>query len=303
MNDKLIFGLGNAKLSKSIATFSLPAGYTCPFAKECLSKANISTGKIVDGEHCKFRCFAASQECSFPSVRKQRWNNFNLLTEANTIESMGKLIQRSLPIHVNAVRIHVSGDYYNEHYFLAWLNVALNNPLVTFYGYSKATPYLTKYKKYIPNNFRLTASKGGTHDDLIETHKLKYAEVVFSVKEAEEKGLEIDHDDSHAFGISKSFALLIHGTQAAGSDAGKALNILRKQGIGGYGTASISRKVIFERELTVYISVKNGKVITNKAPKKIVIADLDNNVVPVVHIEPAINLVKTFRFHKTYANH
>ena len=300
--DKLVFGLGNAKLSKSIATLSLPAGYSCPFAKECLSKACKETGIIKDGEHCKYRCFAASQECAFPSVRKNRWENFNLLQETKGVETMAKLIQRSLPNGIGAVRMHVSGDYYSETYFLAWLNVSLNNPLITFYGYTKALPLIVKYKRYMPSNFKLTASKGGTHDHLIMEHNLKYAEVVFSVEQAAKLGLEIDHDDSHAYTGKKSFALLLHGTQPAGSISATALNALRKQGIGGYGTAKGSRQVIFERELTVYISVNNGKVILPNKRKKVIVTDLNNNTVPAVHITP-VNIKRPVSFYKTfYAN-
>jgi hypothetical protein len=232
--NKLKFGFGNSKISKSIATFSLPAGHTCPFAKECFSKANRLTGKLIDGKHCQFRCFAASQECTYPSVRKQRWYNFELLKEKKTVEGMGKLIQSSIPRNVNFIRIHVSGDYFSETYFLAWLNVALNNPEMTFYGYTKALPHFVKYRKDIPSNFRLTASKGGTHDHLIKQYKLKSAEVVFSLEEAKDKGLRIDHDDGLAMYSDKSFALLLHGPQPQKSKASAAWQKLIKAGIGGY---------------------------------------------------------------------
>ncbi len=217
----LKFGFGNAKLSTAIATFSLPAGHSCPFALECLSKADKVTGKIIDGAHCKFRCFAASQECAYPNVRTQRWNNFEAL-KGLTVEKMTALIQSSLPQGYAYVRVHVSGDFFNEKYFVAWVNIAMNNPLTTFYGYTKCLPFLVKYAKVIPRNFRFTASRGGKCDQLIAKHKLRSAEVVFSVKEAAKKGLEIDHDDTHAITGEKSFALLIHGTQPAGTEASKA---------------------------------------------------------------------------------
>jgi hypothetical protein len=44
--------------------------------------------------------------------------------------------------------------------------------------------------------------------------------------------LDIDHDDSHAALPGPSFALLIHGIQPAGSEAGKAVRALR--GVGSY---------------------------------------------------------------------
>ena len=42
-------------------------------------------------------------------------------------------------------------------------------------------------------------------------------------------GLSVDHDDSHCFG-DKPFALLVHGSQRAGSDASKALSLRKRQG-------------------------------------------------------------------------
>jgi hypothetical protein len=53
------------------------------------------------------------------------------------------------------------------------------------------------------DNFKLTASEGGKHDDLIESESLKFAKVLFSIEEARELDLEIDHDDSHAYASDK----------------------------------------------------------------------------------------------------
>ena len=79
----------------------------------------------------------------------------------------------------------------------------------------------------------MTASYGGRKDELIETHELRYAKVVFSEDEAAGLGLEIDHDDTHAADMDtrdESFALLIHGPQPKGSDAGKAMRALKGNG-------------------------------------------------------------------------
>ena len=233
----LTFGQGNAKLADIIHTFSLPAGWTCPSAKECLSKADMNTGRITDGKDCRFRCFAASNECRCLSVRVARWRNFNALKKARTVSAMANLIQRSLPFGVQKVRVHVSGDYYSEAYFLAWLNVAINNPNVIFYGYTKRCDLIVKYKAQFPGNFRLTASKGGKYDNLIEKHNLIFAEVVFTTEEARRKGLEIDHDDSHAIACDKPYALLLHGTQPSGTEAGEAWKIIKKT-VGGYNRKS-----------------------------------------------------------------
>jgi len=90
----------------------------------------------------------------------------------------------------------------------------------------------------IPSNFYLTASWGGTLDSMIEKFpKVFYrnARVVYTEQEAADLGLQIDHDDSHCL-QDKPFALLVHGSQRAGSDASKALSQRKKAGqFIGYG--------------------------------------------------------------------
>lgn len=234
LTDKLHFGLGNAKLSATIATFALPAGWACPCANECLSKSDRVTGKITDGKHSQFRCFSATNEARATNVRKARWRNMELLKKAKTAKAMAALIQQSLmfpaPLYV---RIHVAGDFFNREYFKAWVIVAKANPDTIFYGYTKTIRFWAENKVDMPSNFRLVASIGGTEDHLIEKNGFISAKVVFSVEEAEQRGLEIDHDDSHAIKAVKSFALLLHATQPVGTPAAEAWKGIMKT-IGGY---------------------------------------------------------------------
>lgn len=233
----LSFSKGNAKISHPY--FSLPAGYTCPFARLCKSTADRDTGKIKDTKHTEFRCYAASQEAIYKNTRNARWRNFDLLKEAKTKDAMFKLIKDSLEYNLpnaNLIRIHESGDFFNQDYFDAWLKIAKETPSVTFYAYTKAIPYWVARISSIPKNFKLNASKGGRFDSLIDSYNLKYAEVVFSVEEAKQKGLYIDKDDKLAWSQDNSFAILLHGTQPAGSEASKALSALKKQGFTGYSS-------------------------------------------------------------------
>jgi hypothetical protein len=252
---KLHFGIGNAKLSTSIAIFDLPAGWTCPQADKCLAKVNPTTNKLIRGKNTEFNCFAATLESGFSNVKRLRWNNLHALKSASSIEGMANLINDSIPANISYVRIHSSGDFYSEKYFLAWLNVALNNPLIVFYGYTKSLNFLVKYKSQIPPNFRFTASYGGKLDHLISKHKLKYAKVVYTVKDASNLGLEIDHDDSHAIIGKTSYALLLHGRQTAGTKAAAALALLRRQGIGGYGRGN-KPTVSMPKSIKIYVPLK-----------------------------------------------
>lgn len=231
----LKFGKGNAKLGKEVYTFSLPSGFSCPCALQCLSKADRETGKITDGVATEFRCFSASQEALYKNVRDSRWHNFESL-RGLTSEQMSSLISLSIPSKANVVRIHVAGDFFSQSYFDAWMSVARSNPDILFYAYTKSLHFWIARHGQIPANMVLTASRGGRKDDLIEQHNLREARVVFSEEEAESLGMEIDHDDSHAMKTGPSFALLIHGVQPAGSKAASAKRLLK-------GNGSYPRKV------------------------------------------------------------
>ena len=240
MTDKTLllnFQLGNAKLAKDTAILSLPAGHTCPFAKDCRSCTDRVTGKVKDGPHTQFRCYATGAECLFPNIRKSRWDNFELIKQAGTAIGMASLIERSLvgKKKIKLVRFHQSGDFFSQAYFDAWLMVAQQHPEWIVYGYTKALPYWVKRLHVIPSNMKLVASRGGTHDHFIEMFGLRSARVVLSEREARRKWkLEIDQDDTHVWKYDKDFAIVIHGTQPAGSKAGKAWYKIFKYGKGGY---------------------------------------------------------------------
>lgn len=224
----LKFGKGNAKLGKKIVTFSLPAGHSCPFALDCLSKSDKETGKITDGKQTVFRCFAASSEAVYKNVRLSRWHNFELLKTAKNTKNITNLILQSLPKNSDIVRIHVSGDFFNMQYLQAWVNVAKLLPNTLFYAYTKSLVYLIGLE--LPANLSITASKGGKLDKLINENNMKFAEVVYSEQEAKDKNLLIDHDDSLAMYSKNSFALLIHGTQPKNSKGSKAIKEMKLNG-------------------------------------------------------------------------
>jgi len=249
----LKFSTGNGKL-KNRLIFSLPAGYSCPHAGVCKTFADRTSGAITDlpqytgvtTEH-DFRCFAAMAEVR-PNVREARWHNWDLLRE--TIHSNGNqamlvrdLIDLSLLMQPpkELIRIHESGDFWTENYMRAWIMVAQSRPQQKFYAYTKSLGMWLALHDSIPSNFYLTASQGGTLDYLIPKHPnvfKRVAHVVYTEEQAAELGLEIDHDDSHCLG-DKPFALLVHGSQRAGSDASKAIAQRKKEGgFVGYGKSN-----------------------------------------------------------------
>ena len=241
--DTLTFSKANTKIRKlssvlgvkrsEIYGFSLPAGWTCPAARECLAKADQETGKLTDGPECRFRCFAASMEAMYPATRAMVWRNLNALKSAGVDDwrAMRDLILRSLPDNAKVVRIHVSGDFFNPHYLHAWVAVAKARRDIVFYGYTKSLHLLVPFMPDLPSNLRLTYSYGGKYDSWIDDGFVwPTAYVVLDPDEAARRDLPIDHKDSLAVSGSHDFALLIHGPQPKGSRAAIAsrANRMRK---------------------------------------------------------------------------
>lgn len=259
----LKFTRGNAKLDAlesivggQVWTFSLLSGYSCPYAKRCLSRAvRGPDGKttIEDGQQTQFRCFSASEEAMYPNVYDARNHNLQALKacENNTSEIVS-LILSSLPLKARCIRVHVGGDMFNQAYFDAWMNVASAKPNVLFYAYTKSLPFWLSAlrRKIIPDNFVLTASRGGFRDEMISLYRFREAVVIADMETTQAvidsgnhdvipvglyKGYPIDHTDEHAALPelrNQSFALLIHGTQPKGGESAKAKSILN--GVGSY---------------------------------------------------------------------
>lgn len=251
----LTFSLENSKLGGEVVTFSLPAGWSCPFAKKCMKKVErerymdpeqIGTFKtskktgeqvpykgdvvVKKGKESEYDCFAANQEMQYDDLRKNRWQNFDLLKEAGDeggTAAQAKLIIKSLNHFFqvkgkkNQVRIHESGDFYNNEYFEAWMEVAKSMPDINFYAYTKSIPYVKAKEKQLKDipNFSITLSEGGRKDDEIKDLDIKEAKVFNTPEEVLKAGLIIDLDDTLAKesgGKEKNFALLVHGTQEKG---------------------------------------------------------------------------------------
>jgi len=223
---------------RKVYSLDLLSGHNCPFANECLSKAverADGSRHIQDGPNTQFRCFSASQEAQYPNVYNPRKANSDTLRDLCDLYdeyTVAQHINDAMPKDLGICRIHVAGDFFRQKYFNAWIIVAKANPDKLFYAYTKSLVYWLRMRDEIPSNLVLTASRGGSRDDLIIPHGLREAVVVFSEKEADEKFLGIDEDDSHAAvpeWREDSFALLIHGTQPKGTEAAEALKVIKAE--------------------------------------------------------------------------
>jgi hypothetical protein len=154
------------------------------------------------------------------------------------VEALVAKLDGALPPKAGLVRIHAdAGDFFNRHYFLAWMGVAAltHRRGCRFYFYTKNLPAVEAYaatqrgvdlsRGILTPNVRVTGSRGGTHDHLLEVLNLREAHVVFSEGEAT---MEIDSDDTHAARSGGSFNLLLHAAQPAGTPAARAWETLRR---------------------------------------------------------------------------
>jgi len=166
----------NSKIKKTaklnnvrLYEFNLPAVSTCPWA-----------------DICKDICYADKGTFKYPNVQAKYHFNYKLTKNPTAFK---KQIQKELiKKRVEFVRIHSSGDFYNMKYLKSWVEVALNNPGIIFYGYTKSVPLLKAIE--LPSNFVFCFSTGGKQDhNIAPTDKRA---VIFDTKEELKKARFID---------------------------------------------------------------------------------------------------------------
>lgn len=225
----LKFSNSNKKLDKitewldvrksDIKIFNLPPVTTCPYAYDCQ--------KI-------YKCYAISLEEYRTDFKANNKYNFDLLRKHHkSIDKMADLIDSSLP-KAKIIRIHSSGDYFNERYLKAWIKVSQleHNKNIIFYSYTTSIPFWINNLDEINSldNFKLIASLGTNNQDhLIKKYNLQFSKVVYSENEADRLGLKADYNEKMAISQNDNFALVIHGTQPKNHESYKIkrLNLVR----------------------------------------------------------------------------
>lgn len=213
------------KKGKKIYSLDLLAGHTCPGADKCHSK--VVNGRIVDGKNCEFRCYMASCECIYPRAFAKHQHNTTLLRGCKSEREMVQLIEESIPKNAGIIRLHSGGDFFNRRYARAIYTVALRNPHILFYCYTKSLHFFTQIPMDDPSNgvvlhnFILTASMGGKYDHYATKLGLRTVNVV--LYDTEYENLPLDSDDSHAACPGGSYKLAIHGVQPMGTEASKVV--------------------------------------------------------------------------------
>ena len=186
---KYLLTNGNRELrADGIFTWTLPA-----------LAAKLSTGKNMlvcpSAGVCAQLCYARSGTYNFSNVKKAHTRNLELIVDDAqgwknqlTNELKAKRYQGG-----KSVRIHDSGDFFTEQYFLLWLDIAKENPKVFFYAYTKEVAMVKKHQ--LPDNFVIIFSMGGTQDHLVDKEKDRHADVFPSIEALIEAGYS-DQEES-----------------------------------------------------------------------------------------------------------
>jgi hypothetical protein len=142
----------NSKLRKSgIYNFSLPAIQTCPMAGSC-----------------KQFCYANKGCYRFRQSKEFHQSSLELTKSGNFIKTIDDELKRCKSIKV--VRIHDSGDFYSQEYLRYWVTIAILNPNIQFYCYTKSL-HLNWSGALSLANFKRIQSFGGQMDDQIDLSK------------------------------------------------------------------------------------------------------------------------------------
>ena len=177
---KLKYLSQNSKMKKaSLKTynFDLPAIKTCPFA-----------------DKCKVYCYATKGFYQMPSVKAKFERNL----AASKLDSFVSEVQSDIDQlkakgNIDAIRIHSSGDFYNEEYLNKWIEIIANNQDIVFYAYTKSLPYFNNPELKYTDNFKIIFSEGGKYDHLIDKWNLRKVKLV---DQYSSNAMTSDSDDS-----------------------------------------------------------------------------------------------------------
>lgn len=151
---------GNRKLGKGIYTINLLAGDEPLTTKDGRQLTNISGTCGGCCSSCKHDCYAIRTQL-FRNNNIPVWNDNTILAtqEIDTFfKEIQQFINRSM---VAAIRFHSFGEIPSYKYLIKMVELAENNPTISFYTYTKRFSWIERYleeHKDFPNNLVVNMS-------------------------------------------------------------------------------------------------------------------------------------------------
>jgi hypothetical protein len=193
----------NSKIKKSAKrtfNFGIPAYQSNTGLKTCPNAGACAKG-----------CYALAGAYRFSNVAQAFERRLTATQSDNFIISMLADIDKQ---RAERVRIHDSGDFYNEEYLNRWIKIIEARPSVLFYAYTKMISMIKRRQKDLPKNLTIIFSFGGTEDRLIDVDKDRHSLVFESVEQLQACGYaDASNQDDIALGENPKIGLVYHGTK------------------------------------------------------------------------------------------
>jgi len=183
-------------------------GFGIPADKEVIvngERVNTCPGALA----CRAVCYAKQGGYLWPASIASRDRNMASTLLPNFAALAIQDLKRMRTI--NVVRLHDSGDFYNQEYLDKWAEVARALPEKIFYAYTKTLGILNL--KSLPSNLRITQSLGGKHDDKVDL-SLPHSRIFSSIEAREAAGyIDGNVNDVPAIEGQIRIGLVYHGVK------------------------------------------------------------------------------------------
>ena len=132
------------------------------------------------------------------------------------------------------IRIHDGGDFFNQEYAEAWIDLAVKNPQCKFYTYTKEVLLFKKTLINLPENFIVIYSFGGKQDKYIDRETDRHSDVFTDYNRMIQLGYnDIEADDK----------LAAIGPKKVGLFRNNIKHFIKKQGEKSFGEWSLKTKI------------------------------------------------------------
>ena len=198
-----MFLVRNSKIKKSAKrtfNFGIPAYLSSTGLKTCPNAGACAKG-----------CYALAGAYRFSNVAQAFERRLKATLTDEFIPAMLADIDKQ---RAERVRIHDSGDFYDEAYLDRWLEIIQARPNVEFYAYTKMVSLFKKRADDLPKNFTVIYSYGGTEDKLIDVETDRHSLVFETIEQLQACGYaDASNQDDVALGKNPKIGLVYHGTK------------------------------------------------------------------------------------------
>jgi hypothetical protein len=216
-----MFLVRNSKIKKSAKrtfNFGIPAYQSNTGLKTCPNAGACAKG-----------CYALAGAYRFSNVAQAFERRLTATQDESFVNLMIQDIDRQ---RAERIRIHDSGDFYNEEYLDRWIRIMRARPQVEFYAYTKMVSLFKRRSQDLPKNFTVIYSFGGTEDRLIDVEQDRHSLVFESELQLNAAGYaDASNQDDIALGKNLKIGLVYHGTKnIENTNWGKVPEYKRKAG-------------------------------------------------------------------------